>query len=343
MATKLFGEGGEAGDSLRRLQEFDPDSLVRESELGKKFALREAVEPARRVIDLFKLIRPSQVDFFPNDQRDSIKNQANAFYSLLEEASNFDLQEATPNPADAKQAIITRIEGQFQPIFNTLYPLVSFANIRSLDFSKLERDARASSQAAKDSVDALLKGLADDKKRVETIVGEVRALAAEQGVGKQAVHFKNEADQHKEAAADWRNYTLIAAGVLVSYAIFSLFFHRFSWLVADTPYSAVQMATSKVLIFAVMAYMLFLCSRNFLSHKHNEIVNRHRQNALATFTALAEATSDAASSDIVLSHAAACIFSPQDTGYTKHDGSIQDGVPALQILPRIGQSLTSGH
>lgn len=45
----------------------------------------------------------------------------------------------------------------------------------------------------------------------------------------------------------------------------------------------------------------------------------------ATFTALAEATSDAASSNIVLSHAASCIFSPHDTGYIKHDGDHGEG------------------
>ncbi len=73
-----------------------------------------------------------------------------------------------------------------------------------------------------------------------------------------------------------------------------------------------------------------------MSHKHNEIVNRHRQNALATFTTLADATSDAASSDIVLSHAASCIFSPQETGYAKQDSVSSDKVPGLQIIPRIG-------
>ena len=55
---ELHGEGGEAGDALRRIQDFDPEILVREQELGSKFALREYVDPARRVIELFKLISP---------------------------------------------------------------------------------------------------------------------------------------------------------------------------------------------------------------------------------------------------------------------------------------------
>lgn len=53
--AKLTGEGGEAGDALRRVQEFDPKTLVRESELGTKFALQEVVEPVRQVINLWRL------------------------------------------------------------------------------------------------------------------------------------------------------------------------------------------------------------------------------------------------------------------------------------------------
>jgi hypothetical protein len=327
----------ETRDALVRVQDFDTGQLVREAELGKKFAMREAVAPAKKVIELFKLIAPTQLEFFPNAQLTTIRDQANAFYSLLEEVETFDVEEASPNPSDAKDALVDRLEQQFQPVFNILYPLVSFANIRSLDFAKLERDARAATQTAKDSVAAALSEIEAGKQSVETLVGETRALAAEQGVSKQAIHFKTEADNHKKDATDWQRYTIYTAIGLAGYAVASLFIHKIPGLSPDSSYRAIQIGISKVLIFGVIAYVLILCARNFLSHKHNEIVNRHRQNALATFTALAEATSDAASSDIVLSHAAACIFSPQETGYTKHDSVHAEGVPALQIIPRVGQ------
>lgn len=324
-------------DALIRVQEFDPGKMIREADLGKKFAMREAVAPAKRVIELFKLISPAQLEFFPDAQLTVIRDQANAFYSLLEEVSNFDVEEASPNPSDAKDALVDRLEQQFQPVFDVLFPLVSFANIRSLDFAKLERDARAATQAAKDSVSAALSEIETGKQNVEILVSETRALAAEQGVSKQAIHFKTEADNHKTEADNWRRYTIYTAIGLAAYAVATLFIHKVPGLDPDSAYRAAQVAISKILIFVVIAYMLFLCARNFLSHKHNEIVNRHRQNALATFTALAEATSDAASSDIVLSHAAACIFAPQETGYAKHDGAHVEGVPTLQLAPRIGQ------
>ncbi len=205
----------------------------------------------------------------------------------------------------------------------------------------MEREARAASQQAKDSAATVLSELEDQKKSAEAILSEVRASAAEQGVSRQAIHFKNEADLHKTSAEEWMKYTIGAALILVAYSILSLFIHRIPGLDSGQPYQSIQLAVSKVLIFAVLAYLLILCARNFLSHRHNEIINRHRQNALATFTALAEATSDAASSDIVLSHAAACIFSPQETGLTKQDPSSSDSVPSFQIVPRIGNLASS--
>lgn len=336
MATKLMGDGGEAGEALARVQNFDPQTLVREAELGKKFAMKNAVSPAKRVIELFNLIRPSQVEFFPQDQQNLIRDQANAFYNLLEEISIFDVEEASPNPSEAKDTLVRRLDDQFQPVFNSLYPLISFANIRSLDFARLEREARAATQTAKDSVATLLNDISGQKQNVETIVAEVRALAAEQGVSKQAIHFKNEADKHRDEAVIWRKYTVRTAIGLGIFAFASLFIHKIPGLDPDNAYRTTQIVISKILIFGVIAYMLGLCAKNYLSHRHNEVVNRHRQNALATFTALAEATSDAASSDIVLSHAAACIFAPQDSGYVRGTHVSGDAVPALQMLPRVG-------
>lgn len=212
---------------------------------------------------------------------------------------------------------------------------MAFATARSQDFSALEQDARAATQSVKDQADEILAEMNSQKTSAESILNEVRLVAAEQGVGNQARHFKEEANKHGELAKEWLRSTILSSIILAAYAIASLFIHNIPGTMSGA-YGAIQISISKVLIFGVIAYGVLLCARNFLSHKHNEIVNRHRQNALSTFTALSEETSDAASSDIVLSHAAACIFSPQDTGYSKGDSKGLEGVPALQILPTIG-------
>jgi len=94
------------------------------------------------------------------------------------------------------------------------------------------------------------------------------------------------------------------------------------------------MALSKVLIFAVISFVLYLSARNFLSHKHNAIVNRHRQNALMTYKAIVEATGDnQQTSDAILIHAASCIYAPQPTGYAG-SSDFQGAKSVIELLSK---------
>jgi hypothetical protein len=58
-----------------------------------------------------------------------------------------------------------------------------------------------------------------------------------------------------------------------------------------------------------------------LSHLHNAVVNRQRQNSLMTFKALVEAAGQQENRDIILTKAADSIFAPQPTGFSKADGA----------------------
>ena len=324
--------------AVDRVQAFDPESLIRAQELGSAFAFKRAVEPARKVISLFQTLQVSHFNFFPEQQLQMIETEADAFFNLLKSFIEFDVTGTQPNPKEAHENLLTNLESYFQRVFNNIHPLIAYAAVRSQDFSALERDARAATQSAKDTASSLVEDLNVQKRVVDGIITEVRSAAAEQGVGKQAIHFKTEADKHAEQSSVWLTRTICTGIGLGVFAVISLFLHRCEVFASNNAYEMTQLAISKFLIFGVIAYMLLLCARNFLSHKHNEVVNRHRQNALATFTALVEATSDAASSDIVLSHAAACIFGPQETGYTKQDGNHSEAVPSLQLMPRIAQA-----
>jgi hypothetical protein len=88
--------------------------------------------------------------------------------------------------------------------------------------------------------------------------------------------------------------------------------------------------------------MLFHCARTALAHRHNAVVNHHRENALLTFNALVAAAADEDNRDIVLTHAASCIFAPQDTGYTRHTTSQGSAVQVIEALPKIARAAGQG-
>ena len=99
-----------------------------------------------------------------------------------------------------------------------------------------------------------------------------------------------------------------------------------------------QLISSKFLIFAVLGYLLLMAARNYTTHKHNSVVNRHRQNALLTYRALVEASAGKGTEDIILAHAASCIFSPQETGFSHGKGDSSSGSKSVLELMTKGAS-----
>jgi hypothetical protein len=102
-----------------------------------------------------------------------------------------------------------------------------------------------------------------------------------------------------------------------------------------------QLISSKILIFAVLGYLLLMAARNYTTYKHNAVINRHRQNALLTYRALVEASSESGTEDIVLAHAASCIFSPQETGFSRNGNDGLSG--SKSVLELMTKSVSKGE
>lgn len=321
----------ETNSSLERIQNFDPRQLPREDDLGRQMSFRAAVDPATRLIQLYKQLSLSSLSDFPDDKLGQIKNQADADYNRFQEILQFEA--SSSDAAGRREQLIQNIQNAYQSAFSTLHQLISFSVSRSADFQRMETDARATLQSIQDQAESITKDLESQKTQAEQILEEIRQVAAEQGVSQQAVYFKEESERHDKLAAKWRLGTFLLALVLVLYAGLSLFMHKIPALNPENDIQSAQLIASKILIFSVIAYMLLLSARNFLANQHNTIINKHRQNALVTFTALVEAAKDEDHSDIVLMHAASCIFTPQETGYTRAGGGKQGiTTPVIELL-----------
>ena len=328
----------DARASLERVQQFDAESLAREADLGVRFNFREAVLPANRLVRLFQQLTTTSLDDFPDNQLTIIRDQANATYSRFDEILKFDPAKIE-NPSPTRNSLIQQLNNTYPNVFNHIFQHISYGVGRAVDFRRMEHDARASIQSVKDNADKTAKELEKTKEEANAILADVRKIAAEHGVTQQAIYFKEEADSHDKDADEWRDRTVKLAWFLGFYSLASLWFTKIPGLTPDSTYQSWQLGTSKVLIFLVIAYVLLLAARNFMAHRHNAVVNRHRQNALMTFQALVDAAKNPDAKDVVLSHAASCIYAPQETGYSKVSGgglntSIVEMLP--KALPRSG-------
>lgn len=306
-----------AEESLLRIQEFDPQRLVRRDELGTKFAFDSAVEPAQRLISLYRKLPPSSLGEYPDQQLNVIRQEADSDFNRLEEILNFDPQEA--DASSRKDQLTDGLSQRYQKAFNTLYPLISFAVARTVDFNSLEENGRAAVQSVRDESKKVFSELEETSKQAERVLEDVREAAAEHGVTQEARYFAEEYLAHSEASKNWLWATCLVASVVFLYSVLTFFMPQYPLFRAENTVEALQIVASKILVFFVLAYALFQCVRNYSAHRHNAVVNKHRQNALMTYTTLTAASITQEARDSVLQHAAAAIYAPNDSGYQRNE------------------------
>lgn len=312
-----------AREALTRVQKFDAAALSREADLGKQMSFFDAVPLAEDLIDIYKRIPLTALDDFSDAHLNVISGQAQADYNVFEQILSFNAQ--TSNAADTRNNILARLKTRRDQLFDQLWQYIAYGVARMTDTSLLETQARATIQSIKDQSADLTKQLNTSKIEADKALAAIRAVASEQGVSQQAMYFKKEAEDQEALAVKWLGYTYKFAAALGVFAVLSLFLHKIDWIKPETSAEMFQLISGKFLIYATLGYLLLMAARNYSTHKHNAVVNRHRQNALLTYRALVEASSDKGTEDIVLAQAAACIFSPQETGFTSGKGEPSTG------------------
>ena len=319
--------------ALERIQLFNVDSLARVDDLGRQMNFGDVLPSALAITDLYKRLSLVGLDDFTDGQLAAIHQQANADFQLFDQILKFESSES--NAVNTRNTILGQISTRRDELFGQIWQYIAYGAARSTDTRLLETQSRAMLQTIKDDAKVLTDQLVQNKTDANTALDAIRSVAAEQGVSQQAIYFKTEAEEQETKATYWLDRTYWSALALAVFASAGLFLHRWEWLAPKGYSETVQFITSKVLIFAIIAYLLILSAGNYATHKHNAVVNRHRQNALLTYRALVAAANEAGTEDIVLAHAAACIFSPQETGFSggKNDGS-SGAKSVLELMTR---------
>ena len=91
-------------------------------------------------------------------------------------------------------------------------------------------------------------------------------------------------------------------------------------------------------MLGVLSYALVWSGRTYRAEAHNQIVNEHRRDALATFETFVGATSDPATKNAVLVQSTQCIFSHRPSGYGEQSS---DAAPPSHML-ELTRTLTGG-
>lgn len=299
---------------------------------GDKLARSENFETTMRTLEYVCLYEISELR--TRDERDA-SSVLPAMRDALVKARN-QMQEMHAQADKAKsevEAIVADAKGGIAASEKSMEESVQgarslHAEARNLQSGMEDMAAKAKSDIEKQQ-SSMTKTLQD---KIDSLQGQVTDLAVSGGA---AAYFADTGKKHATASYAWLAAVVVEVLLLAAYAVWGdeLFPVNFREKTdIELTYAVWRTVAARVLVFTVLAYALFFSARNYAAERHNAVVNRHRQNALSTYRALVEANSTPENRDIVLAHAARCIFAPQESGYARGGGTDSGGISVFETI-----------
>jgi DNA-binding phage protein len=247
---------------------------------------------------------------------------------ILQQIKAFNPTTYGANARPQRDALLQQVRDVYDGAFDTVMPARAMLTNTITDSAQVAADA----QRVLARIDALF---SDKQEELNAKVAQatealdaVRQLAAEAGVSQHALYFREEANEHRKAATRWLLATAALALVTLGFGAWSYAYHLQAAPILPAG-ALVQLTIAKLIVFSVLVTALVWTGQVYRAHRHNYVVNKHRQNALSTFQAFAQAALDAQTKNVVLVQAMQSVFAPQETGFT---GRPSEGTSSPQVL-----------
>lgn len=302
------------------LIKIDPTELVRTGDLGRELDFSNVAYYFDGTRDLFKQLSKIPLTGLPPSTLDGCSTLATQYLSLIRTIRDY---KATQGQA-LRDNLANQVAGLYQTIFNTLTPVIAYANSAQSISTEQDRlglvilEATTEIHKKISEIEQVKlkaeKTLADAETSAQRSLESIQSAAAKSGVSANASFFKDEYLNHEQAAKNWL-WAVIAAGAITATCAFLSSYLYIREVKPTDVAAAIQFAVAKIATLSVLYFFVVWCSRNYLATRHNATVNRHRAIALSTFETFVNASSDDATKNAVLLKATQAIFSPEVTGY----------------------------
>jgi hypothetical protein len=321
---------------LQELSQYKAEELARK-ELGGDLSFEKGVIFFSRTLRLFHALNDADLEDVPQTKLQEMIPYANTSRELLRNIAGFTLAKYSNSPIAQRDEFINQVRDQYDAAFNAVAPVLAFTVRKGTDFARLEEQAKgivAKMEEMKQSNEQTTKTILEN---AQNVIQEVRRIAEEAGVSQHAAYFKTEADKNEREARPWLNWTIGLASATAALAV-GLTIRCWFVLPTLTSSQSIQLAIPKIFLFSVLLSATIWTGRTYRAYRHNAVVNRHRQNALASFEAFAQAASgDQETKSAVLLQATQCVFSPQATGYIQPEA--ETAMPhVLEVVRSLGKS-----
>ena len=324
------------------VQRFGAYNLSREG----PFDFNDVYDDVEALVRIYGHITDGILNNLACGQVTKVRECAERDFDLLESARNFNF-ERLDDPQTKHAEIMADIRSACVDSIDRLMVYVHHGTQKLQELQTLRSALRKQLDQAHSATKPLEEQVKEAQDEIKGQIAQFWETASSMKVSTQAAYFEAEGKKHAFASYFWMVAAFLAMSLLVTYALYGdeLLPVDFSGKTGGAlTYAITRTMFTRVLVFTVLGYALFFCARNYAAHRHNVIVNRHRQNALNTYTALVEANATPENRDIVLAQAARCIFAPQESGYARGGGTESGGMSVFETIRRVtGKSNPAGQ
>ena len=316
--------------SFKSVLHTDLESVIarKRQQLGQKYDFQPAYGTLEQLQTLCQELAGYRYKDLPNKPTADLHNFVRSVEDVFEKIKAFEPNdnEQTSQTESRHTGLINAALNTYNNHFHLILPYLNYFRTKEFDV-----------EATKKEHGATLRSVKDAEEQVKQILTTVQDAAKETGVTQEATHFASQAKEHSDAATIWRNVSVGCGGAILMFAGILVWQY---WKPPSVPLSAshaIRQTIANGIVFSILYFALVFAGRNFRSHRHNYVVNKHRQNALSTFQTFVEATEDEQIKNAVLMRATESIFLGVPTGYLSEEPK-QSPIAPLNVVELVTQS-----
>jgi len=263
-----------------------------------------------------KEFRALPLDLLPSQVLSQLQDPVRNLGTSLKKVADFTLS-GQQNPEGQRNTSLQEVQRNYDTAFLAMTPHLAYLSLKSAQVQETMRRSKELLAETEGKVSQDLKDIAQKKKDIDGIVQAAKDAAQKIGVAQFATKFEELSTDHDLSAGKWLNATIALAVATVAIAL--ILFLLFPPLSNMTDPATIQRILTKIVLISICYYAALWTSRNYRSHRHLAVVNKHRQSALSTFETFVNAAADQDTKNAVLLEATHCIFSPAISGYLGPD------------------------
>ena len=342
--TGQMPEGTQHGfiDLLQKLNldEIDIEKLKRPNLSGSGLSF-ESVHPNLLVVyEMFCVIltlsREKLINL-PNEHVGNVRSYLPQLYEIAQKIDDFDI--SGENPTEMHADLLKEVSDFCNAAKNSLSQTITYLKFTQID--QLEGQINVTiddamktfnvevERAKKNNEDAEVKET-ERQEKFEQLERDVEDLIRKKSISSYEKIFADQTEEHRKGAKFWLSITsLLAVG-------FSLIFW---WFIKDLAPAGSQLPAilqnlvAKGFFLSLIYLFLNRSIKNYTAEKHLQTVNRHRQNALATFEEFEKAAGkNQETRDAVLLACTDAIFDANQSGYLSTKTGRSESAAPIQMV-----------